>query len=266
MAEITGMTTKTVRRGKKEFFHFSGNRTSRVRRPGGGRKRVEATSSRLVRELDELLMDTTAGDPVTGMKWTHKSVRKVQLALRRCGIRIGRMSVARLLHQRRYSLRTNRKTLAGTNDPDRDRQFRYLTRVRRWYISHGIPVVSIDAKKKEKIGNFKNPGTTWRRNSREVLDHDFMRYATGIGVPFGIYDLARNDGYIVVGVSQETSDFDVNCLRRWWIIVGRRRYPDARRLLIEADCGGGNSNKAHGFDQMTAQFSALISSMIERPL
>lgn len=255
LAEITGMTAKTVRRGKKEFFHFSGKRTSRVRHPGGGRKRVEATSSRLVRELDDLLQDTTAGDPVTGMKWTHKSVRKVHLALRRRGIRVGRMSVARLLHQRRYSLRTNRKILAGTSDPDRDRQFRYLTRVRRWYITHGLPAVSVDAKKKEKIGNFKNPGTTWRRESREVLDHDFMRYAKGIGVPYGIYDLARNDGYIVVGVSHETSDFDVNCLRRWWIIVGRKRYPNARRLLIEADCGGGNSNRTHGWKVALQRFA-----------
>lgn len=263
LAGITGMSVKTVRRGRKELFHFGGKRTSRIRRAGGGRKHAETTSSRLNHELEDLLRDTTAGDPVTGMKWTHKSVRKVHLALRQRGIRVGRMTVARQLHKRRYSLRTNRKTLAGTSDPDRNQQFLYLTRIRRWYMTHGLPVVSIDAKKKEKIGNFKNPGATWRRECREVLDHDFMRDAKGIGIPFGIYDLAHNDGYVVVGISHETADFDVNCLRRWWTIVGRRRYPNAKRLLIEADCGGGNSNRTHGWkvalQRFADEFNVIVS-------
>ena len=249
------MTTKTVRRGEREFFHFSGRRTSRVRKPGGGRKPMETTSPRLKRELDDILPDATAGDPVTGMKWSHKSVRKVESALHRRGVRVGRMTVARLMAKRRYSLRTNRKNLAATHDPDRDRQFRYLTRVRRWYITHGFPAVSIDAKKTEKIGNFKNPGRTWRRESQEVLDHDFLRYAKGIGIPYGVFDLARGDGYVVVGISHETAAFDANCLRRWWIIVGRKRYPNATRLLIEADCGGGNSNRTHGWKVALQRFA-----------
>jgi Rhodopirellula transposase DDE domain len=123
--------------------------------------------------LEDLLRDSVAGDPMSGMRWTHKSIRKLCAALRKRGLPVGHGTLARLLKEQRFSLRTNRKRLAGTGDPDRDRQFRYLARVRRWYLTRGLPVISVDAKKKELIGPFKNPGRCWRRSSREVLDHDF---------------------------------------------------------------------------------------------
>jgi hypothetical protein len=193
--------------------------------------------------LDELLRDETAGDPISGLKWTHRSLRKIQRALRRRGIKLTPPTIARLLRRMGFSLRTCRKRLAGTHDPDRDRQFRYLTRMRRLYITLGLPVISVDTKKKELVGNFKNPGRSWRRRSRDVLDHDFPSWASGRAVPVGVYDLARKDGYVLVGTSHDTPAFTAAAIRRWWLAIGRRRYPKARRLLIEADGGGATDHR-----------------------
>lgn len=176
-----------------------------------------------------------------GLRWTHKTTRNLAEALRRRGVRVGHVTVSRLLRAQKYSLRTNRKRLAKTNDPDRDRQFRLLARRRRRFQRRGWPVISIDTKKKEQIGNFKNPGRTWRRSNRDVLDHDFPSWADGRVIPFGIYDIAPNRGYVSVGMSHETAAFAVRAIRSWWLTEGRIRYGDAKRLAIEADCGGANS-------------------------
>jgi hypothetical protein len=167
--------------------------------------------------------------------------------LRRQGFRIGRTTVARLLRQQDYSLRTNRKRLAGTHDPDRDRQFRVLARRRRWFLRRGWPVISVDTKKKELVGNFKNAGRCWRRQPLDVLDHDFPSKAVGRAIPFGIYDIGRNDGYVVVGTSRETAQFVTAALRRWLLDEGLGRCRHGRRLAIEADCGGGNGNRRWGW-------------------
>lgn len=175
-----------------------------------------------------------------GLRWTHKTLRNLATALRRRGVSIGRGSVARLLREQKYSLRTNRKRLAKTKDPHRDRQFRLLARRRSRFQRQGWPVISIDCKKKEQIGNFKNPGRTWRRQDRDVFDHDFPSWADGRAIPSGIYDIARNAGYVVVGISHETAAFTVQAIRSWWMSVGRWHYPGQTRLAIECDCGGGN--------------------------
>ncbi len=185
-----------------------------------------------------MLQDATAGDPVSGLKWTHRSLRKIHKALRRQGIKLALATIARLLRRRHFALRTNRKRVAGIRDLDRDRQFRYLTRLRRLYITLGLPVISVDTKKKELVGNFKNPGRCWRRRARDVLDHDFPSWASGRAIPVGVYDLSYQDGYVLVGTSHDTPTFTVAAIRRWWLDVGRRRYPAARRLLIEVDGGG----------------------------
>lgn len=196
-----------------------------------------------MRALSRLLEDSTAGDPSTGLLWTHRSLRKLAQALRRQGIPVAKDTIARLLDQAGFSLRTNRKRLAEVNDPDRDRQFRYLCRLRTLYLSHGWPVISVDTKKKEWIGRFKNPGRTWRRSAQAVLVHDFPSGAVGRAIPYGIYDVAQNDGFVVVGTSHETPTFACASIRRWWLMVGRRRYRQAKRLLIEADCGGANNSR-----------------------
>jgi len=216
-----------------------------------------------VRALARLLEGATAGDPSTGLLWTHRSLRKMAQALRRQGICVAKSTIARLLHQAGFSLRTNRKRLAEVNDPNRDRQFRYLCRLRKLYLSRGWPVISVDTKKKEWIGPFKNPGRTWRRTAQAVLAHDFPSSAVGKANPYGIYDLAQNDGLVVVGTSHETPTFACASIRRWWLMVGRRRYPQAKRLLIEADCGGANDYRKWewkvGLQQLADEFDLAIT-------
>ena len=207
---------------------------------GGGRGRKKKCP-RFVDALEDLLRDTIAGDPMTELKWTHKSIRKLCDALRKQRLPCGHGAVARVLHDQKFSLRTNRKRLARTHDPQRDRQFRYLAFMRRWYVTRGLPVISVDSKKKEWVGNFKNPGRCWRRKSRDVWDHDFPSWAIGPGIPYGIYDVGRNAGYVVIGTSHDTSAFAVASIRRWWLEVGRYDYPGKKRLLIQADGGGSNS-------------------------
>jgi hypothetical protein len=193
--------------------------------------------------LQELLQDATAGDPITGLKWTHHSLRKLCKALRRRGVKLAPSTLARLLRRLRFSLRTCRKQKAGIRHRDRDRQFRYLVRLRNWYLARKRPVISVDTKKKEWVGNFKNPGRCWRRRPCQVLDHDFPSWAVGRANPAGIYDLAHHDGYVVIGISHETPSFEVAAIRRWWLDVGRKRYANERRLLIEVDSGGANDHR-----------------------
>jgi hypothetical protein len=240
VARITGLSLHTLRRGRQELLKPEPLAPDRIRRPGGGRKRVEQQDRTLPKALGKLLEDVTAGDPMSPLKWTHKSLRKLCRTLRRQGFRIGRQTIARLLREQHFLLRTNRKCQAGTHHPDRKRQFRYTAQQRRRFLKKGWPVLSVDAKKKELVGNFKNPGRCYRRQGRKVLDHDFRRYAIGVGIPYGIYDEARNAGYVRIGTSHETAAFAVATLRRWWSEEGRDRYPKAKRLLIEADGGGGN--------------------------
>jgi hypothetical protein len=213
--------------------------------------------------LQDVLRDTTAGDPITGLRWTHKTPEKIAAALRRRGWSIGRTTVRRLLRQLRYSLRTNRKRLARTHEPDRDRQFRLMARRRHWFVRHGWPVLSVDTKKKELVGPFKNPGRCWRDRERPVLDHDFPSAALGRGIPYGIYDQGRNTGFVVVGTSHETAAFATAALRTWWLENGRWCYPKATRWLIEADCGGANGNRAWawkvGLQRLADEFGVAIT-------
>jgi hypothetical protein len=213
--------------------------------------------------LKELLRDATAGDPISGLKWTHRSLRKLRKALRRRGIKLAPTTIARLLDGLGFSLRTNRKRLAGIRDPDRDQQFRYLTRLRRLYITLGLPVISVDTKKKEWVGNFKNPGRGWRRRDRAVLDHDYPSWALGQAIPVGVYDLAYQDGSVLVGTSHDTPAFTVAAIRRGWLDVGRRRYRKARRLLIEADGGGPTDHRKWGWkvglQRLADEFGLIIT-------
>lgn len=190
--------------------------------------------------MEELLQDTVAGDPVSGLKWTYRSLRKLHNALRRRGLRLALATIARLLRDLGFSLKTCRKQQAGRQDPDRDRQFRHIAKMRKLYLGKGLPVISVDTKKKEWVGNFKNAGRCWRRRHRQVLDHDYPSWALGQAIPVGIYDVGRNQGYVVVGTSHATAAFLTAAIGRWWRVVGRRRYPGARRLLLEMDGGGAN--------------------------
>lgn len=187
-----------------------------------------------------------------GLKWTRKTTRKVAQELRRVDIRIGAKTVGRLLRDMGFSLRVNHKNLeSGNKNPPprevRSRQFKYINRKRKEFASAGNPIISVDTKKKEKVGNFKNPGASWQEKPYVVNDHDFLNDAVGMAVPYGIYDAEANRGFVAVGTSHETPAFAVDSITGWWKRYGRITYPDSNELLILADCGGGNSARAHAW-------------------
>jgi hypothetical protein len=201
----------------------------------------------LLAVLDELMRDATAGDPISGLKWTHKSLRAVARELGRHGYPLSIPTVARLLRERNYALRVNRKKLAGKQAPGRDEQFLYIAEQRAAFLQQHRPVISVDTKKKELIGRFKQPGQQWRRTPHEVLVHDFRSDAVGLAIPYGIYDVGRNQGYLVIGVSHDTPEFAVAVIRSWWREIGQKAYPGERQLLIEADGGGSNGNRCRAW-------------------
>jgi hypothetical protein len=209
-----------------------------------------------------LLADATAGDPISGLKWTRKTLRKLARQLRR-EFKVGRTTVARLLRLKRYCLRVNRKRLSRQQDPQRDQQFRYITRQRRKFQKADLPRMSVDTKKKELVGPFRNPGRTWRQQPLEVLATDFPNDAFGKAIPYGIYDLEHNAGYVVVGTSHETSAFAIAAIRSWWLDVGRRAYPGCDALLIQADSGGANGNRCWlwkvGLQALADEFGLTIT-------
>ena len=185
-----------------------------------------------------LVEGETAGDPMTKQKWVRSSLRWLSKALGWRGYEVGPMTVRRLLRQRDYSLKANRKEYSGPAHPDRDRQFRYIERVKRLFLAHGYPMISVDTKKKELIGNFKNHGRSWCQQAEEVNVHDFRHDAVGRAVPYGIYDIRHNEGYVVVGTSADTSEFAVDAICSWWEDPDRPTFPDESKLLILSDAGG----------------------------
>jgi hypothetical protein len=198
----------------------------------------------VLKVLVQLLKDATAGDPITGTKWTRKTLRQLSRALRRKGLQVGRNTVRRLLKEQGYALHANRKRLTNEQHPDRDRQMRYIARQRHAFQKAGKPALSVDAKKRELVGNFKTAGRTWRQQALAVLETDFLSEAQGKAIPYGLYDSARNAGYVVIGVSHETAEFAVAAIRSWWLEVGQHTYPGQQRLLIQADDGGANDSRS----------------------
>jgi len=187
------------------------------------------------------LEQDTAGDPITGLKWTHKTTEKIAQQLQFVGIQVGRSTVARLLDDLDYALRVNQKKRAGASSPDRNEQFLFIQDMRQRFQRQGNPIISVDAKKHELIGNFKNAGAKWSSSPEQVNDHDFRSLASGKGIPYGIYDPQANRGVVFVGISHDTSTFAVCSIRSWWRWEGRHHYAHANKLLILADAGGSNS-------------------------
>jgi hypothetical protein len=195
----------------------------------------------VITAIQQLLADDTAGDPMSTLKWTRRTTGKIAQELGHADIVVSRRTVGRLLHALHYSLRVNRKQLGTDSSPDRDGQFRYITAQRRRFERRGDPIISVDTKKRELVGLFKNPGAKWDRAPTLVNDHDFPSDSDGVAIPYGIYDVQANRGYLHVGVSHDTSAFAVEAIAAWWGKDGRGRYPTSRRLLILADTGGSNS-------------------------
>lgn len=240
VVRAAGVAAPTVRRGVAELDTPPAE--DRVRRPGGGRKRVEETDSKILRALERLVDPHTRGDPMSPLRWTIRSTRTLADELTRQGHPVSHWTVARLLHEAGYSLQANAKTVEGKQHADRDAQFRYINDQAARFLRAGDPVVSVDTKKKELVGDFKNAGKTWRPAGQpaKVRVHDFQDKTLGKAIPYGVYDVGADAGWVSVGSDHDTAAFAVETLRRWWRGVGRRAYPKAKRLLVCADAGGSN--------------------------
>lgn len=246
VAEITGMSRQTIYRGIAELGQFK--EVDRVRRPGGGRKRLTDRMPEILDAIEAIVDPTSRGDPESPLRWTCKSVRNISDCLSDCGFSVGRQSVANLLHELDYSLQANRKTSEGKKDhPDRDEQFRHINKKAKSFLRQNMPVISVDTKKKELIGKYKNDGHEWERKGKpvEVLSHDFPDPSVPKAVPYGVYDVGKNVGWVNVGVAADTAEFAVESIRQWWIRMGKKRYPNATRLFICSDSGGSNGYRIH---------------------
>jgi len=245
VVRATGIAASTIGRGLKELAAVEVHDLGRVRRGGGGGKKRVAQDPTLVADLLALVEPEARGDPMSPLRWTCKSLSRLTQALVAKGHRVGRTLVGELLHQQKFSLQANRKTREGAAHPDRDAQFIHLNESVRAALAVGEPVISVDTKKKELVGDFKNGGRAWRPQGQpeEVRVHDFLIKELGRAVPYGIYDLASNAGWVSVGMSGDTAAFAVQTIRHWWQDVGRVRYPHATRLTITADGGGSNGSR-----------------------
>jgi hypothetical protein len=241
----TGIARSTIRRGLDELADGDGCDGERVRRAGGGRKPLSATDTSLVDDLRSLVEPETRGDPQSPLLWTCKSLRKLSQGLRDMGHKIGRTVVGELLYKLDYRLQANRKTREGASHPDRDAQFRYINDRVKAALAAGEPAISVDTKKKELVGDFKNGGREWRPKSspEHVRVHDFIIPELGRAVPYGVYDIADNVGWVSVGIDHDTAAFAANAIRNWWQAMGSKRYPKPNSLLITADGGGSNGSR-----------------------
>jgi hypothetical protein len=245
VALATRISDRTIRTGLKELDDPDPLASYRQRRVGAGRKSYQLVQPGLREALDRLIEPTVRGTPMGPLRWTCKSTRKLAAALCAQGFTVAASTVRRLLAEMGYSLQANRKTREGRRHPDRDAQFRYLNGRVQARQRRREPAISVDTKKKENLGNHKNPGRTYRPKGKplEVDSHDFPDAQRGKAVPYGVYDLQQNEAGVSIGISHDTAEFAVSAIRRWWQKLGQRRYPQARRLLVTADSGGSNSSR-----------------------
>ena len=245
----TGLSRNTIARGMREL---AGSQASlplspaRSRRAGAGRKPLEEVDPTLLEALVALVQPSTRGDPMSPLRWTCKSTRKLAEELQQQGHRIGDRTVARMLHALDYSLQANRKTREGSSQPDRNAQFEYLNSQVKSFQAQSQPVVSIDTKKKELVGDYLIKGQEWqpKGNPEQVRMHDFPDPKLGKAIPYGVYDVSTKEGWVSVGIDHDTAQFATATLRRWWYALGRGRYPQADSLLVTADSGGSNSSRS----------------------
>ena len=249
VAEASGLSRVTITKGVRELAQPARVRVAqaqRVRQPGGGRKPVTARDPELAAALDALIDPVTRGDPDSPLRWTCKSTYRLAEELTGRGHPVSPRTVAMLLRAAQYSLQANRKTREGASHPDRNAQFEYINARVLQFQHRGQPAISVDTKKKELVGNFKNAGRTWRPRGRpeDVRVHDFKDPALGKAIPYGVYDLLNDQGWVSVGIAHDTAEFACNSIRRWWTQMGHRRFPRAKQLLITADAGGSNSPRS----------------------
>ncbi len=248
VAHATGLSRPTIMVGLRELDQPIPQRAAqaeRVRRPGGGRRPLSQTTPALLPALEALVEPVTRGDPESPLRWTCKSTRRLAEELTRQGYRVGARTVASLLHEAGYSLQANRKTREGLAHPDRNAQFEYINASVAGSLIRGQPAISVDTKKKELVGDFKNGGREWRPRGEpeEVRVHDFLDKILGKAIPYGVYDMINDQGWVSVGIDHDTAQFATNSIRRWWNEMGQDRFPKAKELLITADGGGSNGHR-----------------------
>jgi hypothetical protein len=248
--KLTGMSHSTIEKGIEEL------KTSemleppeRLRAKGGGRKKAEIKDPGIIKDLEKIMDENTSGDPMSLLKWSNKSTYKIAEELVKLNHKINPDTVGRILKENDYSLQANRKNIEGSSAPERDAQFRYINEHAKNFVNQEDPVISVDAKKKENVGEFKNPGQNWikKGKAKEVNVYDFPSLGVGRATPYGIYDVKRNEGMVNVGMSYDTSEFAVESIRQWWLLFGRKLYSNAKGLMICSDGGGSNGSRNKGW-------------------
>jgi hypothetical protein len=250
VCQATGLSHNTVEKGLAEAKGIRAGeiaaRTGRIRKEGGGRKRAEAKDPGLDGAIKKLVEGDTRGDPMQPLLWTDKSTYKLSEELSKEGHKASPRKVAHVLKEEGYSLQSNRKTKEGAQNPDRNAQFEYINKTCLRFMKAGEPVISVDTKKKELIGEYKNNGREWKQKRKpdEVVVHDFIDPDKGKAIPYGVYDVKANEGWVSVGIDHDTADFASEAIYRWWIKMGSLRYPKAKKLLINCDGGGSNGSRS----------------------
>jgi hypothetical protein len=247
VAAATGLSPKTIRVGRRELAAGKdGDGPRRIRRSGGGRKQLTAHDPQLLSALEALVEPVTRGDPQSALRWTCKSTRQLAAELKRQQHRVSHTKVAQLLHAAGYSLQANRKTREGASHVDRNAQFEHINEQTKAFQKRRQPVISVDTKKKELVGDFRNGGREWRPRGKplEVRVHDFPDPALGKAIPYGVYDVTNNEAWVSVGIDHDTAEFAAEAIHRWWTKMGRRRFPKARHLYVTADGGGSNGSRS----------------------
>lgn len=246
VCNLTGMSHHTIDKGIDEIKDLKKNRPiERLRKEGGGRKKITDKNPKIRQKIEAILDENTAGDPMSLLRWTNKSTYAISKELQSQGQSISEDSVGRIIKQLDYSLQSNRKSKETGNSEERDSQFRYINKTLRNSISQNIPIISVDTKKKELVGNFKNQGRRWlKKGQAEIVNvYDFPSLASGKAIPYGIYDIHNNIGFVNLGISSDTAEFAVASVTGWWMHVGKRIYSSAKELIICADSGGSNGNR-----------------------
>ena len=256
VSAATGLARDTIRKGRQEIERGV-EATGRVRRAGAGRPGIEKTQPGVKEALERLVDPLTRGDPMSPLRWTCKSRAKLASTLSSDGWRVSSTTVGRLLHELGYSLQSVRKSREGTAHPDRNEQFEHINATAASFLRRKQPVISVDTKKKELVGDFKNGGREWQPHAtpEKALVHDFPDDAIGKAIPYGVYDMARNEAWVSVGRDHDTPEFAVASIRQWWKMMGRRAYPDAKKLFITADAGGSNGYRSRAWKLELQRFA-----------
>lgn len=257
VSKISGISRVTIAKGIKEILNEDVNLSSRARKKGGGRKKEVFKQPNIEKALEELMEPVTRGEPESPLLWTSKSLRNLSEELEKNNYKISRNIISRILKSQGYSLQANRKTHEGSKHPDRDLQFQFINNKVKQFQQEGMPVISVDGKKKEQIGNFKNDGREWSKKgeAEEVEVYNFPSNAEGKGIPYGIYDIINNKGWVSVGTTFDTAEFAVHTIQSWWTTMGSEIFPNANKLLITADGGGSNGSRVRLWKKEIQRFA-----------